>query len=315
MKSAVSSKIQLTASMLIFSSIGIFVKYIPMPSSVIAFARGLIGMIFLLLVVLVSKNKLSRENIKNNLLVLALSGAAIGFNWIFLFEAYNYTTVATATLTYYLAPFFVMLASPFFLKEKLTLKQFCCLVGALVGMVFVSGIVKNGIPDADEIKGILFGLGAAMLYATVIILNKKLKEISAYEKTIMQLGTAAVVVLPYALLTEDFSSISFSALPVILLFVAGIVHTGIAYAFYFNSMKDLKAQTVAIFSYIDPAVAIILSAVVLKEKMDIYGIIGAVLILGSAFISEINFISEARQALAKIAHEGPYLTWTIFKTD
>ena len=246
-------------------------------------------MIFLLLVVLVSKNKLSRENIKNNLLVLALSGAAIGFNWIFLFEAYNYTTVATATLTYYLAPFFVMLASPFFLKEKLTLKQFCCLVGALVGMVFVSGIVKNGIPDADEIKGILFGLGAAMLYATVIILNKKLKEISAYEKTIMQLGTAAVVVLPYALLTEDFSSISFSALPVILLFVAGIVHTGIAYAFYFNSMKDLKAQTVAIFSYIDPAVAIILSAVVLKEKMDIYGIIGAVLILGSAFISEINF--------------------------
>ena len=289
MKSAVSSKIQLTASMLIFSSIGIFVKYIPMPSSVIAFARGLIGMIFLLLVVLVSKNKLSRENIKNNLLVLALSGAAIGFNWIFLFEAYNYTTVATATLTYYLAPFFVMLASPFFLKEKLTLKQFCCLVGALVGMVFVSGIVKNGIPDADEIKGILFGLGAAMLYATVIILNKKLKEISAYEKTIMQLGTAAVVVLPYALLTEDFSSISFSALPVILLFVAGIVHTGIAYAFYFNSMKDLKAQTVAIFSYIDPAVAIILSAVVLKEKMDIYGIIGAVLILGSAFISEINF--------------------------
>ena len=289
MKQAVKSKLQLTTAMLIFSSIGIFRKYIPMPSSVIAFARGLIGMIFLLLVVLVTKNAISFKNIKKNLAILLLSGAAIGFNWIFLFEAYNYTTVATATLTYYLAPFFVMLASPFFLKEKLTVKQFCCLVGALVGMVFVSGIVKNGIPDADEIKGILFGLGAAMLYATVIILNKKLKEISAYEKTIMQLGTAAVVVLPYALLTEDFSSISFSALPVILLFVAGIVHTGIAYAFYFNSMKDLKAQTVAIFSYIDPAVAILLSAFVLKEEMDIYGIIGAVLILGSAFISEINF--------------------------
>ena len=246
-------------------------------------------MIFLLLVVLVTKNKLSRENIKNNLLVLALSGAAIGFNWIFLFEAYNYTTVATATLTYYLAPFFVMLASPFFLKEKLTVKQFFCLIGALLGMVFVSGIVKNGIPDADEIKGILFGLAAAMLYATVIVLNKKLKEISAYEKTIMQLGIAAFVVLPYTLLTENISAIEFSSLSVTHLFVAGIVHTGIAYTFYFNSMKDLKAQTVAIFSYIDPAVAIILSAVVLKEKMDIYGIIGAVLILGSAFISEINF--------------------------
>jgi len=289
MKSAVSSKLQLTASMLIFSSIGIFVKYIPMPSSVIAFARGLIGMIFLLLVVLVTKNKLSFQNIKNNLIVLALSGAAIGFNWIFLFEAYNYTTVATATLTYYLAPFFVMLASPFVLKEKLTLKQFICLIGALLGMVFVSGVVKNGIPEADEIKGILFGLGAAVLYATVIVLNKKLKEISAYEKTIMQLGTAAVVVLPYTFLTEDISAITFTTLSVILLFVAGIIHTGIAYTFYFNSMKDLKAQTVAIFSYIDPAVAILLSAFVLKEEMDIYGIIGAVLILGSAFVSEINF--------------------------
>ena len=246
-------------------------------------------MIFLLLVVLVTKNKLSRENIKNNLLVLVLSGAAIGFNWILLFEAYNYTTVATATLTYYLAPFFVMIASPFFLKEKLTAKKILCLAGALVGMFFVSGIVKNGIPEVNETKGILCGLGAAMLYATVIILNKKLKEISAYEKTIMQLGIAAAVVLPYTLIAEDISAIKFSSLSVILLFVAGIIHTGIAYTFYFNSMKDLKAQTVAIFSYIDPAVAILLSAFVLKEEMDIYGIIGAVLILGSAFISEIKF--------------------------
>lgn len=281
--------------MLIFSSIGIFVKYIPMPSSVIAFARGLIGMIFLLLVVLVTKNKISLGNIKRNFLVLALSGAAIGFNWIFLFEAYNYTTVATATLTYYLAPFFVMLASPFLLKEKLTLKQFICLIGALLGMVFVSGIIKHGIPEPDEIKGILFGLGAALLYATVIILNKKLKDISAYEKTIMQLGTAAIVVLPYTLLTEDISSIEFTSLSVILLFVAGIVHTGIAYALYFNSMKDLKAQTVAIFSYIDPAVAILLSTFILKEEMDIYGIIGAVLILGSAFISEINLNTKHKK--------------------
>lgn len=289
MKSAVSSKLQLTASMLVFSSIGIFVKYIPMPSSVIACARGLTGMIFLLLVVLVTKNKLSPENIKKNLLKLVLSGAAIGFNWILLFEAYNYTTVATATLTYYLAPFFVMIVSPFFLKEKLTIKQFVCLAGALVGMVFVSGMIKNGIPELSEIKGILFGLGAAILYATVIVLNKKLGEISAYEKTIMQLGTAAIVVLPYIFITEDMSSITFTTQSVILLLVVGIVHTGIAYAFYFNSMKDLKAQTVAIFSYIDPAVAILLSAFVLKEELDIYGIIGAVLILGSAFVSEINF--------------------------
>ena len=250
-------------------------------------------MIFLLFVVLVTKNKLSLQNIKNNLLVLILSGAAIGFNWIFLFEAYNYTTVATATLTYYLAPFFVMLASPFILKEKLTLKQFLCLIGALLGMVFVSGVVKNGMPAPNELRGILFGLGAALLYATVIVLNKKLKEISAYEKTIMQLGTAAVVVLPYIFLTEDITTLKFETLTVVMLLITGIIHTGIAYTFYFNSMKDLKAQTVAIFSYIDPAVAILLSAFILKEEMDIYGIIGAVLILGCALLSEIQIKRKA----------------------
>lgn len=252
-------------------------------------------MIFLLLVVLITKNKLSRENIKNNLLILLLSGAAIGFNWIFLFEAYNYTTVATATLTYYLAPFFVMLASPFLLKEKLTVKQFLCLIGAIIGMVFVSGVVKNGIPEADELKGILFGLGAAILYASVIILNKKLREISAYEKTVMQLGTAAVVVIPYIFLTEDLTKLTFTPMTVVMLLITGIVHTGIAYALYFNSMKDLKAQTVAIFSYIDPAVAILLSAFILKEGMDIYGIIGAVLILGSAMLSEINIGKKVKE--------------------
>lgn len=289
MKALFNSKVQLITSMLIFGSIGIFVKYIPLPSSVIAFARGLTGMLFLLLVVLCSKSRLSFESIKKNLLVLIFSGAAIGFNWILLFEAYNYTTVATATLSYYIAPFFVIIVSPFLLKEKLSVKKFICLLTALLGMVFVSGMVQNGIPKIEEIKGVLLGLGAAVLYATVIILNQKLKDITAYEKTIMQLGVSAVVVLPYIIATENISMSAFDAKTVIMLIVVGIIHTGVAYALYFNSMKDLKAQTVAIFSYIDPAVAILLSAFLLKESMDIFGIIGAVLILGSALISEIQF--------------------------
>lgn len=287
MKALFNSKVQLITSMLIFGSIGIFVKYIPLPSSVIAFARGLTGMLFLLLVVLCSKSRLSFESIKKNLWVLIFSGAAIGFNWILLFEAYNYTTVATATLSYYIAPFFVIIVSPFLLKEKLSVKKFICLLTALLGMVFVSGMVQNGIPKIEEIKGVLLGLGAAVLYATVIILNQKLKDITAYEKTIMQLGVSAVVVLPYIIATENISMSAFDAKTVIMLIVVGIIHTGVAYALYFNSMKDLKAQTVAIFSYIDPAVAILLSAFLLKESMDIFGIIGAVLILGSALISEL----------------------------
>ena len=282
------AKLELIASMFIFGTIGIFVRHIPLPSSMIALVRGFVGAFFVLLFVYLKKSKPDKAAIKKNFVMLALSGAFIGINWILLFESYHYTTVATATLCYYMQPIFVILASPFLLKEKLTVKKVICVVVALIGMVFVSGVLQTGIPALSEAKGILYGLGAACFYASVVLMNKKITEINAYDKTIMQLGMGAIVLSPYVMLTQDFGTATTSMTPslwALLLFV-GLVHTGVAYALYFDSMKELKAQTLAIFSYIDPIVAIILSALLLKENMGIYGVIGAVLVLGSTFISE-----------------------------
>ncbi|WP_405725501.1 DMT family transporter [Anaerotignum sp.] len=282
------AKLELIASMFIFGTIGIFVRHIPLPSSMIALVRGFVGAFFVLLFVYLKKSKLDKAAIKKNFMMLALSGAFIGINWILLFESYNYTTVATATICYYMEPIFVILASPFLLKEKLTAKKAVCAAVALLGMVFVSGVLHTGIPALSEAKGILYGLGAACFYATVVLMNKKITEINAYDKTIMQLGMGAIVLSPYVMLTQDFGTAALSMTPslwALLLFV-GLVHTGVAYALYFDSMKELEAQTLAIFSYIDPIVAIILSALLLKESMGLYGIIGAVLVLGSTFISE-----------------------------
>ncbi len=288
MKNRNQGFLQLVSAMLIFGTIGVFIKYIPLPSSIIALARGIIGVIFLCLVLLIKRQKLDFKTIKKSLLVLCVSGAFIGFNWIFLFEAYRYTTVATATLCYYLAPIFVIILSPFVLKEKLSVKKSVCVVTALVGMVFVSGIIENGIPKLSEIKGILFGVGAAVLYSLVVILNKKTKDVASFDMTVIQLFSASVVLLPYTLLTENFAEISIDKTGLLLLAVVGVIHTGFAYSIYFSSMQKLPAGTVAIFSYIDPIVAILISALFLKEPMGIYGIIGGVLILGSAFISEIQ---------------------------
>ena len=274
-------------AMTIFGTIGIFRKYIPLPSSLLALARGIIGTAFLLFLVLaVKRDKLSIEAIKRNFVFLVVSGAFIGFNWILLFEAYQYTTVATATLCYYMAPVIVVLVSPFLFKERLTLLKAICVAVALAGMVFVSGIPQSGFGGMSELKGILLGLGAATLYAIVVILNQYIKDIPAYDKTIMQLGTAAIAILPYTLLTENFADISFTPVAVLMLIFVGIVHTGIAYTLYFGSMSGLKAQTIALFSYIDPVVAIILSAVILQENIGLWGVIGAVMVLGSTMVSE-----------------------------
>ena len=276
---------KLTLSMVIFGTIGVFRRYIPLPSSLVAMSRGLTGMLFLLLVMLLRKRGMNRAAVRKRLGMLCLSGAAIGVNWILLFEAYNYTSVATATLCYYLAPMFVILASPLVVGERLTAKKLICVLAALLGMVFVSGVLETG-GGSSDLKGVLLGLGAAVLYASVVLMNKQLGDVPAWDRTIVQLGSSAAVLLPYVLLTEDIGALSFTPGTLALLMVVGVVHTGMAYAMYFGSLMQLKAQTAAILSYIDPVVAVLLSSLLLKERLGLMGGVGAVLVLGAAMASE-----------------------------
>lgn len=282
-----TARLSIIISMLIFGTIGIFVRHVPLPSSVIALVRGVVGTLFLLMFCRLRKMPLCREAIRKNLGLLVLSGVFIGFNWILLFEAYRYTTVATATLCYYLAPVFVILVAPILFGEKLTLRKGVCVAVALVGMVFVSGVTPAGFSGSGELLGILFGVGAAVLYASVVLMNKKLAQVQAFERTIVQLGAAALALLPYVLITQWGTVMNWSGLSIPLLLVMGIVHTGIAYALYFGAIKELPAQTSALLSYIDPVSAIILSALFLGESLTISGAVGAVLVLGATLLSEL----------------------------
>lgn len=291
-----AARFKLVVSMLIFGTIGIFRNYIPLPSSVIAFVRGAIGMLFLLLVIALKREKINFGAIKNKLLLLCLSGAFIGANWILLFEAYRYTSVATATLCYYMAPVFVIIVSPFILKEKLTAKKILCTLSAILGMVIISGVFGN---TGSDIKGVFFGLGAAALYATVVILNKFIKGISDTEKTLIQLGSAAITILPYVLLTENIVSLSLNTASLLLLITVGIIHTGLAYTLYFGSIEHIKAQTAAMLSYLDPVIALILSALLLREGFTFAQLMGSILILGAAFISEMPKIRMTKDFFKK----------------
>lgn len=280
------AKSMMILAMLIFGTIGIFVRYIPLPSSVIAVGRGIIGTAFLFLFIKGKGIPISWPDIRQNLLLLCLSGAALCGNWTFLFEAYRYTSIATATLCYYMAPIIVILVSPIFLKEKLTARKLLCVLTALAGMVLVSGSGQEG--GSANMTGVFFGLCAACCYASIVIFNKKIKPMAAYDKTIVQLGLGALLLMPYVLLTENVAALDASPFSLAMFLVVGIVHTGFAYVFYFGSMQSLKAQTIALFSYLDPIFAILLSAVVLGEPLGMTSIIGAVLVLGSTLVSELK---------------------------
>ncbi len=274
-------------AMTIFGTIGIFRKFIPLSSGMVAFARGVLGVLFLVIFTKIKKMKINQESIRKYWKILLISGSFIGLNWVLLFESYRYTSVAVATLCYYMEPVFVMAVSPVILNEKLTVRKTVCMAAAFLGVVLVSGVLNGGVPKISELMGIFYGLGAAALYAAVVIMNQKLKNVSTYDKTIMQLSAATLILLPYIFLTEDLSAVILTPTVFFLLLIMGVVHTGAAYALYFGSMKELKAQTVALFGYIDPIVAIILSALILKEPVTAEGVLGAVLVLGATMISEL----------------------------
>ena len=285
-KNQTRSYLMLISSMLIFGTIGIFRKYVTLSSAMLAFSRGLLGSAFLAAFLMLRGHK--RQKIGTvPLLLLMLTGGIIGLNWIFLFESYRYTSLATATMCYYMQPTIVIFLSAIILKERLTVKKLLCAAAAILGMVFVSGILEGNGLGTQDAAGIFFGLGAALFYAVVIILNKRVSLEDSYERTFIQLLSDTVVLLPYLLVTEDWSSMELSGLTVAMVLLIGIVHTGFAYTLYFGSMNALRAQSIAVLSYIDPVFALFLSAAVLHEALSVMGILGAALIIGSALLSEL----------------------------
>lgn len=272
--------------MLTFGSIGLFVRNIQLSSSEIALFRAVIGSLMIILVTLFSKKTASFQFAKRNGVLLFFSGAAMGFNWIFLFEAYRYTTIANATLSYYFAPVIVMVLAPFVLKEKWTLRKEIAIITAVAGLFLVVNPETGG--AYQHMTGVGYGLLAAFLYASVILINQFIKQMDRFQRTTIQLVVASIVLFPYVLLTEGFSLAGLDTKSIIFLLILGVFHTGVAYFIYFSLLPRLNAQTVSVLSYIDPISAVFLSALLLGENMTLLQILGGILILGSTFISEIK---------------------------
>ena len=280
------SYLMMISSLLIVGTIGIFRRSIPLSSSLLAFFRGLIGSVSLMVFSLLFKQGTFERTDRKKLAGMIVNGAFLGINWMLLFEAFNDTTIAKATLAYYMQPTIVLLLSPVVFHERLTVRKLICAGVSLLGMILVSGIGMPFRADGD-IRGILLGLAAACFYALVVMINKKIEGVNTYQRTIIQLFSAAVTMLPYLLIRGAFQG---PLIPdgntILLVLIVGIIHTGVVYVLYFGSMSGLKAQTMSLLSYIDPVTAMIVSFLFFGEQLTLVSIIGAVLIIGSAIVSE-----------------------------
>lgn len=282
----------LCISMIIFGTIGLFTRSINVSSGELALYRAVMAAVLLTGWFCVTKQKIDFKEIKKELLLLLLSGVAMGINWILLFEAYKHTTISAATLSYYFAPVIVTVACPILFKEKMTWKQLLCFVMSTVGLVLIIGFEggKGGSGNGGNahLIGVLFGLGAAFFYATVILLNKCIKKVAGIQRTYFQFLAAIVILIPYVLCTSGVNLGGLDTKGWICLVIVGVVHTGITYCMYFSALKELKGQEVSILSYLDPLVAVLGSVLILGEGMGILQVIGGILILGFTLWNELT---------------------------
>ena len=281
------SIIQFILSMAIFGTIGLVVRYIDLAASERALLSSSIGCLFLLFIFKLMKKRMTWTVIKKNAIILIFSSVALAGNWVFLYGSYDYTTIANATLGYYFAPVFVMILAPYILKELLVKKKIICIIMAIFGLILIVG---EGVQasNTNDLLGISFGLTAALFYAGLLLLNKFIKDLDKLECTILQLGLAAFLLMPYVFITEGFSVFSVSASSVPFILILGIVNTGLGFWLFFTGMKNLNGQSIAMLSYVDPFVAISISAILLHEHITTIQILGGALLLGSTLISELK---------------------------
>ena len=282
-----NAKLMLSISMFIFGTIGLLSRNIAVSSGELALYRAVLASVLLVVYLLIKNERIHFKEIKKELIFLLLSGMAMGINWILLFEAYKYTTISAATLSYYFAPVLVTVICPFLFREKLTKIQITCFIMSTIGLVLITGIGNVGESGTDLI-GILFGLGAAVFYATVILLNKFIKKVEGIHRTLLQFLAAIIILIPYVCFTGGCSLGNLDSKGWICLLVIGLVHTGITYCMYFSALKELKGQETAILSYIDPLVAVLISVLVLGEPMSGWQIVGGVCILGFTLWNELS---------------------------
>ncbi|MBO4919091.1 MAG: EamA family transporter [Erysipelotrichaceae bacterium] len=259
----------------LYGTIGLFLHFISYSSEFVVLCRGLLGSLFIFLVLRFRKEKIDRETVGKNLFPLALSGIALGLNWVFLFAGYRYG-IAISSLCNYMAPVIVVVITSLFYKERINLKQILCIVMAFIGMLLLLGIFQGN--STVDMRCVLYGSLAAIGFVILVLINRRLQDIRPLEKTLIQLLFSALIVLPYVYFNGGFPK-AFDLRSTVLVLILGFLHTGVAYICYFSSIDVLPAQSIAVLGYLEPVLNLLIGALILHEKIGITGIIGALLII------------------------------------
>ena len=273
-----SAYLHIGLASILWGSNGVIVNLVELHPTMIAFFRVLIGGLTLIIVSVLVKG-LETLKVNGFFKRLVILGALLAAGWYFLFQAMKLIPIGAAVLINYLAPVFVAVLAPSVLHERLEKKIAIAIVLSILGVFLIS---YQGLGSGElNILGIIFGLLAAISYGGFVIYSKQtLAKLSYYTVAIYSYLVSALILSPSLLLIN--SPLSPNSL--ILLFLMGVLNTGVAVTLYLKGLRSLKAQEAATITYLEPLSAIIFGYFMLGQEISIGIILGGALILTSQYL-------------------------------
>ncbi|MEM3620671.1 MAG: DMT family transporter [Nitrososphaerota archaeon] len=264
----------------IWGSNGVIVNFIELDPFLIAYYRTLLATLLLIpTVFLVNKREFIKAVREWKLLIF--NGFMNALGWGFLFSSMKLIPIAISVLLNYLAPIFVAILSPFFLKEKIKTTTIVSLPLSLLGVTLIFNEQINY--GSASIPGIIYGLLSGLFYAVFILISKKIRrEYSSY--TLASYTYMFTLVFLAIIVSASSQTINVKEEAIPLLLLIGFVNTAFAVTIYFHGLGLIEAQKAVILTYFEPLCAALFGVLFLNQILSIPLIVGGILIILSGYI-------------------------------
>ncbi|MED4856358.1 DMT family transporter [Bacillus atrophaeus] len=285
--------LKMVISMVIFGSIGFFSEHTNLPSFELVFVRCLCATLFLGVCWLVTGQFKTEKWSRREVIQTLACGFFLVFNWVFLFKSFEETSVTIAISVYHLAPVLVLLLGSVIYREKLNVISVSSIIICFFGTALISGINKDMSFSQMMGSGIIWAVLAALFYAFTTLLGKGINNLSPYATTFLQTGLGVVLLIPF-IHFGLFSHLSQGNWTMVV--STGIIHTGIVYLLFFDSLRFLSTKFISVIVFLDPAVAIILDTAFTGFRPDLFQTLGIVLIFAGMALT---LVKKQRPAKAE----------------
>ncbi len=264
------------SSAFFFSLMMVFVRLSgDIPSIQKSFFRNLVALIFAILVLLRSMDKIQlRKGDFPPLLFRAIFGT-IGI--LGNFYATDHLMLSDATMLNKLSPFFAIIFSYVLLKEKVKPLQILAVVLAFSGSLFIIKPSGQGILSSGSIAGLIGGLGAGVAYTCVRILGTH--GVKGSFIVFFFSAFSCLATLPF--LVFDFHPMTTNQL--IFLILAGLCATGGQFSIT-AAYSHAPAREFSIFDYTQVIFAALLGFIIFGQIPDLYSVIGYFIICGISVV-------------------------------